>query len=84
MLKLYVAGQSLRSKRAIANLEQICELGSQEAYETAVVDIVEHPDLAIQQQVLATPTLVRESPTPARRLVGDLSDYETVLRWLET
>lgn len=84
VLTLYVAGQSPRSKQAIANLQQICELAQHDEHETTIVDIVEQPELAMQNKILATPTLVRELPEPAHRIVGDLSDYEKVLQWLET
>lgn len=77
--KLYVTGKSLHSQKAIENLRRICEevLGSN--YELAVVDVLEDPGAAEKDKILATPTLIRSSPLPARRLIGDLSDTSAVI-----
>lgn len=81
-LTLYLAGQTPRAERALANLRRIVEdeLGLELMLE--VVDVLERPDLAEEALILATPTLVKESPLPARRLIGDLSDTNKVLRGL--
>jgi circadian clock protein KaiB len=82
LLKLYVTGQTPRSQRAIANLRRICEeLGG--AYEMIVIDVLERPQLAEHEKILATPTVVKELPTPIRRVIGDLSDSERVLLGLD-
>ncbi|MCS6870193.1 MAG: circadian clock KaiB family protein [Anaerolineae bacterium] len=83
VLKLYVAGQTARTERAIYNLYNLCNQHLAGNYEITVIDILEHPHLAEEEQILATPTLVRESPLPRRRLVGDLSDAERVLEALD-
>ena len=82
-LKLYVTGQTTKSKRAIANLQKICdeELGGQ--YTMVVIDILEQPQLAENEKILATPTLIREVPQPLRRIIGDLSNTEKVLMGLD-
>ncbi|MFP4345422.1 MAG: circadian clock KaiB family protein [Anaerolineales bacterium] len=78
-LKLYVTGRTLRSEQAIANLERICQetLGGQ--CTISIIDVLEQPQLAEEERILATPTLVKESPYPARRVIGDLSDTEKVM-----
>jgi len=83
LLKLYVTGQTPRSVRAIANLRRICkeELGGR--YELIIVDILERPQLAEDERILATPTLIKELPPPVRRIIGDLSAAEKVLLGLD-
>jgi circadian clock protein KaiB len=83
LLKLYVTGQTLRSQRAIANLRRICEEELGGAYEMIVIDVLERPQLAEHEKILATPTVVKELPTPIRRVIGDLSDSERVLLGLD-
>jgi circadian clock protein KaiB len=78
-LTLYVAGDTPRSRQAMANLEHICaELLGGRAI-CATVDVLDSPDIADAERILATPTLVRESPAPRRRVTGDLSDAQRVL-----
>ncbi len=76
MIKLYVTGQTARSQRAIANLRRICEEELSGRYELVVIDILERPQLAEDEKILATPTVVKELPHPIRRIIGDLSDSE--------
>ncbi|MCU1430171.1 MAG: KaiB protein [Actinomycetia bacterium] len=77
-LRLYVAGESPRSVRAFANLKSLCEAHLAGHYEIEVVDLVEHPELARGDDILAIPTLVRRLPQPLRKIIGDLSDTERV------
>jgi len=79
ILKLYVTGQTPRSVQAIANLRRICEAELRGQYELLIIDVLEHPDLAEDEKIVATPTLVKELPPPLRRIIGDLSDSERVL-----
>jgi len=79
ILKLYVTGQTPRAERAIANLRRLCEHEFAGRYEIEVIDVLEHPELAEQERILATPTLVRFLPPPLRRVIGDLSDSDKVL-----
>jgi circadian clock protein KaiB len=81
--KLYVTGETPRSARAIANLRRICADALPEAHEIAIIDVLEQPHLAEQDRVLVTPTLIKEVPPPARRVLGDLSDAEQVLWGLQ-
>lgn len=83
LLKLYVTGQTPRSQRAITNLRRICEEELQGAYELVIIDVLERPQLAEDEKILATPTLVKELPVPIRRIIGDLSDSERVLLGLD-
>jgi len=78
-LKLYIAGQTSKSRRAIVNLKEICEREFEGRYELVVVDVLERPQLAEDEKILATPTLIRELPPPMRRIVGDLSNEEKIL-----
>ena len=83
LLKLYVTGQTPRAQRAIANLRRICDSELAGAYEMVVIDVLERPQLAEDEKILATPTLVKELPPPIRRIIGDLSDSEKVLLGLD-
>ena len=82
-LKLYIAGQTPRSLTAIANLKRICEQYIGERYTIEVIDLLEHPQLAREDEVFAIPTLVRQLPPPIRKIIGDLSDTERVLVGLQ-
>lgn len=83
VLRLYVAGQTPKSLLAFANLKKICEEHLAGRYRIKVTDLVEHPELANDDGILALPTLVRELPDPVRRVIGDLSDTERVLIGLD-
>ncbi len=78
-LRLYVAGQTPKSMKALANLKALCENYLAGSYEIEVVDLMENPGLAAGDQVLAIPTLVRRVPEPVRKIIGDLSDEQRVL-----
>ncbi len=82
-LRLFVAGSTDRSRRAIANLRQICSANALLGTDIEVIDIYQQPELASQYQVIAAPTLVKLLPLPVRRIVGDLSREADVLRGLE-
>ena len=82
-LRLYVAGQTARSVAALANLNRICEEHLGGRYRIEVIDLLERPQLARGDQILALPTLVRKLPQPIRKLVGDLSDTERALVGLD-
>lgn len=82
-LRLYVAGQSPKSLKALANLKRLCEEHLDERYEIEVVDLVEHPRLAAGDEIIAIPTLVRRLPEPMRKIIGDLSDSERVIVGLQ-
>lgn len=78
-LRLYLAGTTSRSQGALANLTELLEsMGMRGQYDLELVDVLERPDLAEQDLIAVTPTLVRRQPLPVRRLLGDLSDREAV------
>ncbi len=79
MLKLYITGQTPRSERAIANLRRICEEELEGRYDLQIIDVLERPQLAENEKIMATPTLIRVLPPPLRRIIGDLSDKDQVL-----
>ena len=82
-LRLYVAGHTTRSAYAVANLYRISQNGGSGPWDIAVIDVLEHPQVARDERVLATPTLVKVSPLPTRRVVGDFSDTGEVLARLD-
>jgi len=82
-LRLYVAGQTPKSVLAFRNLKQICEQHLQGRYEIEIVDLLENPQLARGDQILAVPTLVRRLPEPIKKIIGDLSNTERVLVGLD-
>ena len=83
LLRLYVAGQTRKSLTAFANLKKICEEHLQGRYKIEVVDLLEKPQLAKGDQILAIPTLVRQLPPPLKKIIGDLSNTEKVLVGLD-
>ena len=82
-LRLYVAGQTPKSITALANLKKICEEHLVGRYQIEVIDLLEHPQLAAGDQILAVPTLVRRLPEPLKRIIGNLSNMERVLVGLD-
>jgi circadian clock protein KaiB len=83
ILRLYVAGQTKKSLAAFANLKEICEKYLGGRYRIEVVDLLENPQLARGDQILAVPTLVRRLPPPLKKIIGDLSNTERVLVGLD-
>ena len=82
-LRLFVAGTTAHSLRAIENLRRICDAHLAGRVDLEIVDIYQHPELAGRHQVVAAPTLVKVLPLPLRRIIGDLSEEQRVLRGLE-
>ena len=82
-LRLYVAGQTPKSVTAFANLKQLCEEYMPNQYRIEIVDLLQHPELAQQDQIFAIPTLVRRLPRPIRQIIGDLSNHEKVILGLD-
>ena len=83
VLRLYVAGTSERSSRAIQNARALCDEYLADRYELEVIDIFQHPALAKDDQIIAVPTLIKRLPAPLRRFIGDLSDRNVVLVGLD-
>ena len=82
-LRLYVAGQSPRSVRAVENLRRVCDQHLAGRYRVEVIDLLVNPALARGDEIVAVPTLVRKLPDPIRKIIGDLSDTDKVLVGLQ-
>lgn len=83
VLKLYVAGRTPNSVRALKTLQDILETEFLGVYSLKVIDVLQNPRLAEEDKILATPTLARVLPPPVRKIIGDLSDREKVLIGLD-
>lgn len=83
LLRLYVAGMTPNSARAISNLKKICEEHLAGQYDLTVIDVYRRPTLAKGEQIVAVPTLVKKLPLPIRKLIGDMSDKSKVLVGLD-
>lgn len=82
-LRLYIAGQTPKSITAFANLKKICDANLKHKYTIEVIDLLQNPQLAKGDQILAIPTLVRKLPPPIKKIIGDLSNTERVLVGLD-
>jgi circadian clock protein KaiB len=82
-LRLYIADQTAKSIAALATLKGLCEAHLVGRYEIEVIDLLENPGLAAADQILAVPTLVRKLPEPVKKIIGDLSQTERILRGLD-
>lgn len=78
-LRLYIAGDSPRSRTALANLTKLCEAQLKDKYDIEVIDLTKRPDMAKTDQILAVPTLIRKIPEPMKRIIGDLSNADRAL-----
>jgi circadian clock protein KaiB len=82
-LRLYVVGQTSKSRAAISNLKKVCESHVKGRYRITVIDLEKHPQLAKDDQILAVPTVVRKLPKPVRTIIGNLCDTERMLVGLD-
>ena len=82
ILKLCISGMTPRSREAVINLKQLCEAYLHGHYQLEVIDLYQQPALAAKHQIIATPTLLKNSPLPLRRLIGDLADTDGTLQRL--
>ena len=78
-LKLYIAGSSPRSKQAIESIQELCDGELKGRCALTVIDVLKHPQEAINGEILATPTLVKESPQPSERIFGHMSDHQKII-----
>lgn len=83
MLQLYITGTSARSARAIVNIRKICEEHLGKGYELEVIDIARQPARARREQLVAAPTLIKQSPPPVRRFIGDMSQTDRIVDGLD-
>jgi circadian clock protein KaiB len=79
VLRLYVAGATRKSSKAIERIKKICDTYLEGRYELEVIDIYQHPEFASEEQVIAAPTLIKQLPLPIRKLIGDMSDEDRIL-----
>ena len=82
-LRLYIMGQSSKSRIAIENLKDLCKNELKDQYELTVIDVLERPQLAENEKIIATPTLIKDLPPPLKRVIGDLSNRDKVLLGLD-
>jgi circadian clock protein KaiB len=83
ILKLYVAGMTSRSARAVDNVRAFCEKHLEGRYDLQVIDVYQQPALAKSEQLIAAPTLIKKLPLPLRRLIGDMSSEDRILVGLD-
>ena len=82
-LRLYVTGQTPKSRLAFNNLKRICGVYLASKCQIEMIDLLKHPQLAKEEQILAIPTVIRKFPLPERKIIGDISDTERVLTGLD-
>jgi circadian clock protein KaiB len=83
ILKLFVTGILPNSARAVVNIKAICEKYLKGRYELEIIDIYQQPSLALSEEIIAVPVLIKKSPLPEGRLMGDMSDLQNVLIGLD-
>jgi circadian clock protein KaiB len=83
VLRLYVAGMSTQSQRAIENITEICEKNLKGRYDLQIIDLYQQPSLAAGEQIIAAPTLIKKLPQPLRKFIGNLTDREKILVGLD-
>ena len=83
VLRLYVAGTTPRSVQAITNIKKICEEHLKGRYDLEVVDVYQQPTLAMGEQIIAAPTLIKKLPLPLRKFIGDMTNQERILVGLD-
>jgi circadian clock protein KaiB len=83
ILRLYVAGMTSRSARAVENVRAFCEKHLEGRYDLQVIDVYQQPALAKSEQLIAAPTLIKKLPLPLRRLIGDMSNEDRILVGLD-
>ncbi|MEO6685239.1 MAG: circadian clock KaiB family protein [Dyadobacter sp.] len=82
ILRLFVTGASTNSVRAISNIREICEKYLTDNYSLEIIDVYQQKEIAEKEQIIALPLLIKNSPFPERRLIGDMSDTDRVLKGL--
>ncbi len=82
VLQLYVSGMSPQSMKAIENIKQLCDEYLKDAFELEIIDIYKNPEVASQQQIVFSPSLIKNLPLPKKTLVGNFSDTERVIKAL--
>jgi circadian clock protein KaiB len=83
VLKLFVTGTTPRSARAVVNVRRICEENLKDNYDLQIIDILRDPTIAAKEQIIAAPTLIKVSPLPMRRFIGDMSETARIIAGLD-
>lgn len=83
VLCLYITGASPQSVLAVNNIKHICETYLLGQYDLEIIDVYQQPGMAISEQIIAAPTLIKKYPLPVKKLIGDMSDINVVLRGLD-
>ena len=83
VLQLYVSGMSQKSMEAIENIKRLCDVHLKDAFELEIIDLYKNPEAASEQQIIFSPSLVKQFPLPKKTLIGNFSDSEKVIRGLE-
>lgn len=83
VLRLFITGATPNSVRALTNIKQICENHLKGRYSLEIIDVYQQAEIAEKEQLVALPLLIRKLPLPERRLIGDMSDIQKVLKGLE-
>ena len=82
VLQLYVAGMSTRSMEAVENIQKFCSELLEDSFELEIIDLYKHPELAARQQIIFSPSLIKQLPLPKKTLVGSFSDTDRVIKGL--
>jgi len=82
MLRLFVTGTSVNSQKAIVNVKLICETYIKERYSLEIIDVHQQKSVAEKEQIIALPLLIKSQPSPVKRMIGDMSDTQKVLKGL--
>lgn len=82
VLQLYVSGMSPKSMEAIENIKKLCDEHLNETFELEIIDIYKHPEVAAEQHIVFSPSLIKHLPLPKKTLIGNLSDTEKVIKAL--
>ena len=83
ILKLYITGNTPKSQRAIANLLRICKEQLADEYQVEIIDVLEQPQVAEDEKIMVTPTLIKQLPPPLQRIIGDMSNTDKVILGLD-
>jgi circadian clock protein KaiB len=83
LLRLYITGNSIRSQQAIANVCRICQEELNDQYNVEIIDVLEQPQMAEEEKIMVTPTLIKQLPPPLQRIIGDMSNTQKVLFGLD-
>lgn len=82
VLRLFITGATPNSVRAVSNIKQICEQYLKGKYSLEIIDVYQQAEIASHEQLVALPLLIKKAPLPQKRFIGDLSDFEKVLKGL--